>query len=82
VFLFVVTVVFDGNYWSAYTVGFSRVGEMFVRGEYRCRPGVVSLQKQRVAGLCVKGLAVNSMGTQQKEALASEYRWNGVSIWD
>lgn len=58
--LFVVTVVFDGSYWSAYTVGFSRVGEMFVREGYCCRPGVVSLQKQRGAGLIVKGVAVNS----------------------
>ena len=32
--LFVVTVVFDGSYWSAYTVGFSRVGEMIVREGY------------------------------------------------
>lgn len=77
-----VTVVFDGSYWSAYTVGFSRVGEMFVTEGYCCRPSVVSLQKQRGAGLSVKGVAVNSACTQQKEGLVSEYRWSGVSIWE
>lgn len=55
----------------------SRVGEMFVRGGYGCRPSVVSLQKQRVEGLSMKGLAVNRMGTRQKEVLAFECRWNG-----
>lgn len=45
-----------------------------------CRPGVVSLQKQRAAGLSVKGLAVNSACTQQKEGLVSVQVEQGLNL--